>query len=71
MNFIQSFIIGTIDLIKLLPFAVMYIAPRLVIFSIFMIAITITGVFDLFIDVISLEWANLDDVTYDMRGFGS
>lgn len=70
IRFIKSFIVGTIDLLLLLPHALVYLAPKVAVFFLFMIVITVTGVFDSFIDFISLDWLDLVNTKENMRGFG-
>lgn len=72
INFAKSFIIGIKELSILALQGIVYIAPKLLLFFLFMIFLTVTGLFDEILKLISMEWINIDEARKSMnfRGFG-
>lgn len=70
IQFVKSFFIGVKDLLLLLPHALVFLIPKIALFFLFMIIITVTGVFDSFLDFLSLDWLDFNNGKENMRGFG-
>jgi len=76
INFVKSFITGTIEIGILAVQGIIYLLPKLLIYGLiifsFIYIISATGLYDKFIDFLNIDWFNTDEYReqLNMRGYG-